>query len=188
MVGAGASLLMEEANHQHFLTGKDNSRTVDTTGGSNSVVEGDRACEQPRLGLCLCGHSMVFLPLSQIAPLNPIARFVPWKSPYFTLTETWIGSKQKSINSWGRSQPWDAPRGQFEEARREFWKLSPRGGRVGREVCSSGGLWRRGSPVGGEGHQWEAHCKHLPDPVSWRDGGWPETSGATELQWLFLWK
>lgn len=33
-----------------------------------------------------------------------------------------------------------------------------------------------------------ASSKHSPDPVSWRGSGWPETSGATELQWLFLWK
>lgn len=53
----------------------------------------------------------------------------------------------KSIYSYGRSRPWDAPHGQSEEANREVWKLSPRSGRLGREVGSSSGLWRRGSPV-----------------------------------------
>jgi len=33
-----------------------------------------------------------------------------------------------------------------------------------------------------------ASSKHSPDPVSWRGSSWPETSGAAELPWLFLWK
>lgn len=90
MVGAGTSLLMEEGNHQHFLTGKDSSRTVGTSGGSDSAVEGNGAHGWPKFRLCLCGHSMVFLPLSQVARLAPTTCFVPWKYPYFTLLETWI--------------------------------------------------------------------------------------------------
>lgn len=147
MVGAGTSLLMEEGNHQHFLPGKDSSRTVGTSGGSDSAVEGNRAHGWPRFRLCLCGHSMVFLPLSQVAPLAPL------EIPLLHFPRDLDMKQTKSIYTCGRSRPWDAPPGQSEEAIREVWNLSPRSGRMGR-----GEKWAALVGCGREGHQWGAHC------------------------------
>lgn len=128
---------------------------------------------------------MVFLPLSQVVPLAPIACFVPWKSPYFTLPEIWIGSKQKALTAVR-----EADHGMFLTD--SLKKPTGRSGSSHPEVAgweeeTSEQLWWAVEERVTSGKH-IATSEHSLDPLSWRGSGWPETSSATELWWLFLWK
>lgn len=179
LVGAGTSLLTEGGNDQHFVPGKGSNRTVGTVQEITLLLREARPMDSQGSGCacvaivqCLC-HCLKFL-LSLASSLEILLLHSP----------TDLDMKQvKTINSSGRNWLWDAPHRQFEEANgglealTQKWEDEKR-----REVGSCSGLWRRVSHV-------RTYCRGATWQCAFGEGvAGPETTGPSELWWVFLWK
>lgn len=134
--GGSWNLLVEKGNHQHFLPGEGSSQAVDSDGGTDSTIRGDRAHRQTRFSFCHCPRLLLLLPLLNLSLGHPFSSFL--QRPECETNKRHLQQLEKSAKGCSSGTAWRSQQGGLE--------TQP--GTTGWEEGSSGGLWRKVSPKG----------------------------------------